>query len=268
MRIISKIFSLLEKFPPTFFVGYSLYARLPFLLPHDKSYLVFPHFMTAKAGTILDVGANVGISSAYFRKIRPDWKIIAFEPNALHQKALERFRKKNNNFDYHLIGLSDKSGIKTFYTPTYFGIPLHCETSSTLKSLDDFGHYYKFVVNRIKFSECSVQVKRIDDFDLNPDVIKIDSEGDDLAILRGALGTIKRCRPYILLEGEEESYSELIEFCERFDMGVYKYDYLNNRLIQSEIFPTRNENDHRNLVVIPFEKVSEGKWEVQKCRLK
>lgn len=263
MHIVTKFISFLEKFPPTFVVGYSLYARLPFLLPHDKSYLIFPYFMTAREGTILDIGANVGISSAYFRKIKPGWKIIAFEPNVLHQKSLERFRKNNRNFEFHLHGLSDESGIKTFYTPTYFGIPLHCETSSNVKPASDFRNYYKFVFKKIKFSACQAPVKTLDELDLQPDVIKIDSEGDDLRILKGAVRTIRRCRPYILLEGQEDSYPELLEFCEQLDLRVYKYDYLKNRLINSRFFPARDDNDQRNLVVIPAEKITNGKLPIQ-----
>src|SRR5207253_7074678 len=42
--------------------------RLPFLLPHDKSYNAFRHFIASRpSGLFLDVGANDGISILSFR---------------------------------------------------------------------------------------------------------------------------------------------------------------------------------------------------------
>lgn len=207
-------------------------------------------------GTILDIGANNGISSAYFHKIRPDWKITAFEPNVLHRNSLERLKKKNKNFEYHLIGLSEKKGEMTFYTPTYFGIPLHCETSTQKQPMEHFrDDYYGFVADKIRYKEHRAPVKTLDELGLHPDVIKIDSEGEDLNILKGGVETLKQCRPFILLEGGPEIYTSLDEFCRDLAMEVFFFDIKQNVLIQSEKSLTKDENHGRNLVVIPHEKL-------------
>src|SRR3954468_10990200 len=63
--------------------------RLPFLLPHDKSYNALKHFIAATPeGLFLDVGANDGISALSFRKFSKDYRILSLEPNRLLEPAL------------------------------------------------------------------------------------------------------------------------------------------------------------------------------------
>jgi hypothetical protein len=46
-----------------------------------------------------------------------------------------------------------------------------------------------------------VQIKPIDDFGLNPSLVKIDAETFEYQVLQGMQDTISRCRPLIMLEG-------------------------------------------------------------------
>lgn len=211
----------------------------------------------------MDIGANNGISSAYFHNLRPQWKIIAFEPNILHQKFLARLKKNFRNFDYHLIGLSNRNETVIFYTPTYCGVSLHSETSSSMKPMTHFrSHYFGFVVNRIKFQEKEVPVKTLDEMSLQPDVIKIDSEGNDLKILKGAKETIKRCRPFILFENQEDEYLNFVNFFNELNMKIFLYDYERNILIQSKQSSTIDKNNQRNLIVIPEENLKDINLEI------
>ncbi len=261
--MVKKIFSFLKQFPPTFVIGYEIYSRMPFLLPHDKSYFIFPHLMSEKKGLILDVGANNGISSAYFHKVNPQWKIIAFEPNSIHRRSLNRLKRNFKGFDYRPIGLSDRDQILTFYTPVYFGFPQHCETSSEIKLKSCCrSHCFSFLTKRMKFHEQKVEVKTIDELNLNPDVIKIDCEGDDFKILKGAKNTLERCRPFIVLENNEKDYLDLVQFVESFNFEVFFYDYQKRELFgSSEVF-TRDQDRKRNLVIIPREKIEDIKKKI------
>jgi len=45
-----------------------------------------------------------------------------------------------------------------------------------------------------------IQVRRLDDFDLNPDFIKLDCEGYELFALRGGEKMLKRCHPCVIVE--------------------------------------------------------------------
>jgi FkbM family methyltransferase len=260
--MIEKMIDLFEKFPLVSFFAYEFLARMPFLLPHDKSYLIFPHLMPKEHGLILDVGANNGISSVYFHKIKPPWKIMAIEPNAFHRYSMERLKRKFKNFEYHMIGLSNQSGKATFFTPTYFGIPLHAATSSKLAHFDCLKVYPAFIRKKLKFKQQEVVVKTLDELNVRPDVIKFDCEGMDLEILRGAVETLRSCRPYVLLENHRDSYLDLVSFCEKISMGVFFYDFCKNRLIKTEQSLTTDERNEKNLVMIPLEKIEEIKLRI------
>jgi hypothetical protein len=48
----------------------------------------------------------------------------------------------------------------------------------------------------------TVPVMKLDDFDLMPDLIKMDVQGFEPYVLQGALITLKRCAPVLMLEVE------------------------------------------------------------------
>ena len=99
----------------------------------------------------------------------------------------------------------------------------------------------------------------MDELNLQPDVIKVDSEGDDFRILKGARETLKRCRPFILLENQEENYLDFVRFVNALRMEVFFYDYQKDMLFQSQESPTMDKNYQRNIVVIPQERIEEVK---------
>ena len=56
-----------------------------------------------------------------------------------------------------------------------------------------------------------VPVKRLDDLHLNHvGLVKIDVEGHELAVLRGAMDTLRRNRPTIVLEAEERHHANAV----------------------------------------------------------
>jgi hypothetical protein len=79
--------------------------RLPFLLPHDKSYNAFRHFIANRpSGLFLDVGANDGISILSFRKFDSNYRILALEPNPLLEPALKKIKSNDAGLDYKMVG--------------------------------------------------------------------------------------------------------------------------------------------------------------------
>src|SRR5581483_77226 len=82
----------------------------------------------------------------------------------------------------------------------------------------------------------TVEVRKLDDIvDENPpsrlDVMKIDVEGAELRLLRGAAGTVERYRPYILLEVSAPSLAhqgttpeELLGYLRSHQYQLYAFD--------------------------------------------
>jgi len=134
----------------------------------------------------IDVGAHIG--SYTLRMARRFRHVIAFEPNPFNRYilGLNLQLNKNVNVQVEEAALSDRDEISPLF--------LHRAADGT-GSLNP--HHYGFKYDRT----VQVKVKRLDDFDFAKiDVLKIDAEGNELSILRGATRTIERCKPILAIE--------------------------------------------------------------------
>ena len=142
---------------------------------------------------LVDIGANTGYC-ALLPAINPRIKAIAFEPNLEIFSLLKMNIEANDlqeNVHAYPIALSDKPGTATLKVPASgvdsglacTGLPLRFaqwkELSIPMDTLDR-------VLSRKK-------PPRID-------LIKIDTEGGELPVLKGAINTIKEFKPHIICE--------------------------------------------------------------------
>lgn len=138
-------------------------------------------------GVYVDVGAFVGTHSIYFAKCCEARLVLAFEPNPAAFEALCRNVAANNApIVSHCFGLgSGDTGEAN----------LACLDSSNLGGarVSQIGRNIKVVSLDACFQEPTL------------DVLKIDVEGYELEVLRGAVETIWRCRPrHIFVESWTE----------------------------------------------------------------
>jgi FkbM family methyltransferase len=184
-----------------------------------------------KGGVTFDIGANFGyyaitIASA----LKGDCRIYAFEPNP---GTMQRFRNNvelNCTRGLHLLetGLSDAPGrAMVVETPAHSGaayLRQNLLSGVPVTTLDLF-----------------CEQNKIDRLDL----IKMDIEGAELRALRGAVETLKRFRPAMLIElnpetSEREGYSvrDLVVFLE--DLGYAIYDSRSRARITRDRLPQRS----------------------------
>ena len=150
-----------------------------------------------KGAVFLDVGAHIGtFTLKAAREVGPGGKVVAFEPNP-ETAALLRDNLSANHLDnvtVEAIACTDKE-----QQLTLFAAPVNNTGASSLSHVNaEYG-------DSAALKPFQVRGRPIDDVvkELNltrVDAIKIDVEGAELQVLRGAVETLKRFHPKIVLE--------------------------------------------------------------------
>jgi FkbM family methyltransferase len=138
-----------------------------------------------KAGdVVVDVGAFVGDHSLCYAHMtsKTPGRVLAFEPNPCAFYSLQKNMSPFSHVDCYNVALSDKPGkCALSVDPNAGGMYLDAESTGT-----------------------PVELKTLDSYKLDRvALIKIDAEGFEPAILRGAVETLKRCKPVLVIEVNE-----------------------------------------------------------------
>jgi FkbM family methyltransferase len=170
----------------------------------NKDFLVFDH-MINRNPVILDIGANKGQSIASFLGVFPEATIHAFECHpALHPVLMnmkQTCAEECRNVTIHVFALGAEDGFLKFVTPIVDGKVYYEET--TCKPEVEFEkHKNRLLGYGKEFSvhEFSVKVCKGDDLHIDPNIIKIDTEGSEPDVIRGLFNSIKKTLPVIYAE--------------------------------------------------------------------
>lgn len=155
-------------------------------------------FFFERVNTFVDVGAHIGFYSLLAGHWNPHLRVLAFEPVPQIFAQLQaniRANELSERVTPLQIALSDKTGTDTLYLPPSDGT----EDSEATGTLVSNGWQ-----RRKQSAEFEVSTSRFDDFErdhpMKVDVIKIDVEDFEAAVLRGMQATIDRDRPFIVCE--------------------------------------------------------------------
>ena len=155
---------------------------------------------------ILDVGSNDGTSIRMFRRYFPLVKIIAIDPI-----TTPRFKVKNVTLIKS--ALSDEAGNRSLVTPIVNGKQL-TQYSSFFKEkmISQICSDMALLETEVSTIENEVSFNTIDNLGIAPFFIKIDVEGAELEVLKGARNVIKNYNPVVLVEIQNhKSYLEIKE---------------------------------------------------------
>jgi FkbM family methyltransferase len=135
----------------------------------------------------IDIGGHVGLWS---RVMSYDFnQVVAFEPLQAHRDCFNRNMHEDNRQNVTLFpyALSDRSGTLAIHMPT-----------------DNTGHAHVSASGEV------VQAVTLDSIKVagRIDFVKIDVEGWELAVLRGAEKTLKEHRPTIVIEQKPHGNAE------------------------------------------------------------
>ncbi|MFC5278227.1 FkbM family methyltransferase [Halorubrum rubrum] len=173
--------------------------------------------------TVLDAGAHVG-EHAIPLAVGTDRRIVAFEPNGESADRLARNAARNglaDRIDLRRAGLGDERGSLPFYRSTFskcsafdrdratrWGARVDAVEEVPVFRLDDL---VEGVTSDDAVDDDAADAAAADAVDAStvtpvgdpvppPDAIKVDVEGHELAVLRGAETTIRAHRPLLVVE--------------------------------------------------------------------
>ena len=171
------------------------------------------------ARTALDIGANKGVYT--FALLNHCRRVHAFEPNPKLFRVLKRWA--TGKAELYDIALSDETGEADLLVPrSSKGYSNQGASLSEIKVQGDHG------IARVRTS-------RLDDMDIHDiGFMKIDVEGAEMAVLRGAKETIARDKPVMMIELEAVHTGRPIE---DLIAEVECYGYKGKALVGDDLVP-------------------------------
>ncbi len=166
---------------------------------------------------IIDCGANIGMSILYFKRMYPDSRIVAFEPNPNAFSLLQKNIKENNliNVTTFNLGLSDNDDKIPFYYD-------NSNKGTLIGSLNkERGGHHEMLVSTKKLSSFIKEYGKVD-------LVKMDVEGAKIQIFKELYfsGVMRNVKEFIVeyhhnLKGET---SNLSGFLGLFEKEGYSYN--------------------------------------------
>jgi FkbM family methyltransferase len=184
-------------------------------------------------GVILDIGGNVGHYSMTVKEIAPDSTIYSFEP---HPKTFLQLSKAAAALGFEALpyACGNENGKVKFYDYDK-GEGQGTEHASLFKEVIEGVHHKASV-------EFEVDIIRLDDFITQKsitkiDLLKIDTEGNEMAVLKGAETALKSGK----IEAIQIEFNEMNVVSRVFlkDFIDYLADYNFYRLLQDGYIPIK-----------------------------
>jgi len=192
-----------------------------FQIDHEKDIELITNLLVQDVKVALDVGANRGdfTQSLLWRNC----EVISFEPDQSSYDTLRKRFGKNPKVHLHNFGCGSSNCKKTLYTPCYNKYQISGMSSTKKELVIDIIEKLKILKPFIFFSKDKlhikskvIEIRTLDSFQLSPDFIKIDTEGSEFEVIKGAGNTIKKHLPIIYIEGTNEALLQYL-----FDLGYH-----------------------------------------------
>jgi FkbM family methyltransferase len=226
-----------------FIVGKFLYNLI-----YEKEFKFFLNTKT-KFMNIVDIGGNDGISSLILRKFNKDSNILCIEPNKFYEKILKKIKQKDKKFNYLICGASNKESKIKMYIPKYKKVYFRSLASIENKN---FFNNHSFLPNvgikkenfkNVFLEDFEVKIIKLDNLNLNPDLLKIDVEGHELEVLEGCSLTINKYRPLIIIEINKNNFPKIVNFMLEKNYILAIYNYNTHKLEHYKHIQNFNVND-------------------------
>ena len=166
---------------------------------NDKGGIAYICSSIKKGQTVLDIGAHkAGYLYFILKQVGKNGRVFAFEPQL---KLYQYITKIKALFDWgnlaiENLALSDSAGTVTLYIPTNKGSK-ESSPGATIAGHKD--QTFKGTTQAVSTETLDSYCNR---YNIKPDFLKIDVEGNELKVFQGGINTLKVNKPKILVEIE------------------------------------------------------------------
>ncbi|HEX8442040.1 MAG TPA: FkbM family methyltransferase [Allosphingosinicella sp.] len=186
------------------------------------------------ANCIVDIGANTGVYSLTARSVNKTAEVVSFEPvQRIYGRLNENIELNRFRIRLERKAVSDRQGV----LPIYDSVGTHSYSASLEPD---------FVPENV--SKSLVDVVRLDEFVAEaglatPDLLKIDVEGHEPAVLRGMSGIFEKTRPAMLIEVLDDAVgAQLDDILQRFSYLKFGIDEQAGLRRSEKILPMGGHN--------------------------
>jgi FkbM family methyltransferase len=170
---------------------------------------------------VIEVGAHIGSHTVILSDICKDGVVYSFELQKLIFQLLNANLLLNTckNVYTYMEAASDENKIESIGEIDYQNMT---KFNSGLGSLNAVRQYQGYPINIISLDHKFSEIKKLD-------LIKIDAEGHEVPVLKGAKELIKKFKPLILTEFDVKNKQEIIDLLPEYKFEDVSYSYeLNN----------------------------------------
>lgn len=180
--------------------------------------------------TVLDIGANIGLTGLEFAKHCPEGKVICFEPSP------ENFKRLNEN-----VALNSFKNITALNTgigdaPGQFKLYNVVDTNPGMKRILNDGNAENFESELITIDTLESQLNKLNIQKVG--AIKIDVEGFEFKVLLSAVFILQKYKPVLFIElddsnlkGQNSSALELVNYLTGLNYKVYDAQKINQQIV-------------------------------------
>jgi FkbM family methyltransferase len=163
---------------------------------HEKT---IKKYFSLRDGVFIDIGANIGRYVIIVSKHLKSGSVIAIEPEKNNFEILKKNigLNKLSNVILKNLACSDKVG------KIYFYIDGFSSGGHSIKPKKGFRKIY-VKTSRVDRILAELKIKRVD-------LIKIDVEGAEAEVLKGAIKTLKKYHPKIIFEAWEDKKLKIVK---------------------------------------------------------
>ena len=203
---------------------YKRFSNLFLFIEKDS----YSFIKNSRINNIVDVGSNhfqiakIILSLCKNRRI----KIFSYDPIPQDNFVTPK------NVRFYNYALADKERYSYLYIPYYKHYKLDSLSSFDKKNISGYiKKNFPHLIKKIFLISKKVQLKKLDDLNIKFQFIKIDTEGYELPIIKGAIKSIKKNNPIILLE-VNKNFNKIKKILSRMGYETYLYNTKSKKFIR------------------------------------